>query len=224
MGGAPPDTSVDGAERRASVADDASPDQARDDLNLQTIRAARAAGDAMAEREALGKLLAPYREWGRSIAFAKLSGVGDRAGKAEVIAQDLMVRLVHALNRTTEFRQPFDVVARVNLDWAIKDHWRARKRDLSGAVDPADLEGIEDEGQSLAEQAHDFAPWLAGLPDRDRALLCERIFFGLSPETVAERHGLTPNAVNVALSRALARVRKNQPPPDVSDPAQGAEY
>ena len=204
---------------------DPSPDASRDELHLAELRAARAAGDVAAEREALGQLLGPYWEWARSIAYARLRGVPDRAGEAEVIAQQVMLALVRLVGRKTEFGSPFHVVARVTLRYRIIDYFEDKKANKSDAVDPLDfpdLEGIEDEIQSLDKQVIEFAPWLDGLSDRDRRLLCERIFFDISPENVGERLDIKANAVNVALFRALERARKNQAPPDVSDPAEGA--
>ncbi len=205
--------------------DDASPDEARDERYLRALRAARAAGDAPAEREALGKLLAPYWEWARSIAYGRLVGVSDRSGEAEVLAQQLTLRLFRALDRKTEFERPFHVVARVNLSWVIKTFWQRKAGNKSDAVDPADMPDVEaadDETQSVRMQLLQFAPWLDGLGDRDRKLLFERIFLDVPPETVAEHLGIEPNAVNVALFRALDRARQNQPATDVSDPTEGA--
>jgi RNA polymerase sigma factor (sigma-70 family) len=204
---------------------DASPDESRDEHYLRALRAARAAGDTGAERAALGQLLTPYWEWARSIAYARLAGVADRAGDAEVIAQLLTTKLFGVVSRKTEFESPFHVVARVNLRWIIDTYWKQKAANKSDAVDPMempDLEVVEDEIQSFDKQVIEFAPWLDGLSDRDRRLLCERIFFDLSPDTVAERFGIKPNAVNVALFRALERARENQASPVVSDSAEGA--
>jgi RNA polymerase sigma factor (sigma-70 family) len=205
--------------------EDSSPDAARDEVHLAALRAARDAGDISAERDALGQLLGPYWEWARSIAYSRLRGVADRSGEAEVIAQQLMLGLVRLLSRKTEFTSPFHVVARVNLRYRIIDYFEKKAANKSDAVDPLDFpdtEGVEDETQSLDKQVIEFAPWLDGLSDRDRRLLCERIFFDISPENVGERLDTTANAVNVALFRALERARKNQAPPDVSDSDEGA--
>lgn len=204
---------------------DASPDASRDEHHLAAIRVARTVGDVAAEREALGQLVGPYWEWARSIAYARLRGVPDRAGEAEVIAQQLMLALVRLLRRKTEFGCPFHVVARVTLRYRIIDYFEDRKANKSDAVDPLDfpdIERVEDDIQSLDKQVIEFAPWLDGLSDRDRRLLCERIFFDISPENVGERLDIKANAVNVALFRALGRARKNQPRPDVSDSGEGA--
>ncbi|HEX3853855.1 MAG TPA: sigma-70 family RNA polymerase sigma factor, partial [Polyangiaceae bacterium] len=189
------------------------------------LRVARNAGNAASERDALGKLLAPYWEWARSIAYGRLAGVSDRAGEAEVIAQQLTLRLYRALARKTEFEHPFHVVARVNLRWVIDTFWQKKSSNGSDAVDPTDMPDVEvadDETQSVDMQLIQFAPWLDGLGERDRKLLWERIFFDLSPETVAAHLGIEPNAVNVAFFRALGRARRNQPAPDVIDPTEGA--
>jgi DNA-directed RNA polymerase specialized sigma24 family protein len=207
------------------VNNDPSPDADRDELHLAALRASRAARDVAAEREVAGHLLGPYWEWARSIAYARLTGVPDRAGDAEVIAQQLMLLLFQLLGRKTEFKSPFHVVARVNLRYLIIRYWQKRAGNKSDATDPLDFpafEGVEDDIQSLDKQVIEFAPWLNGLSERDRRLLCERIFFDISPESVGERLGITANAVNVGLFRALDRARQNQPSPDVSDPAQGA--
>ena len=133
------------------------------------------------------------------------------------------MRLLRALAKKTEFEYPFHALARINLRWVIDSFWRRKAGNKTDAVDPTlmpDVRLAEDDTQSLDMQRLEFVPWLDGLSDRDRSLLCQRIFFDLSPEQVAQRLVMKANAVNVALFRALERARRNNGPPDVSDSIQ----
>src|SRR4051812_17684150 len=108
---------------------DSQPDLARDQRNLRAVRAAQAADDPVALRTALGRLVSPYWEWARWIAFAKLSGVADRAGDAEIIAQELTTKLAEIVVKDEEEGDaPVHILARIWLGIFIKRYWRAHGR------------------------------------------------------------------------------------------------
>ncbi|HWX95357.1 MAG TPA: sigma-70 family RNA polymerase sigma factor [Solirubrobacteraceae bacterium] len=199
-----------------------SPDAARDEANLQALRDARNAGDVAGERDALARLLAPYWLWGRSIAYAKINGVPNRAADAEEIAQELMRRLVKALNAKLDFQTAFHVVAAKNLGWAIRDYWRARGSEKAFPLDPhtiAEDEAIaptsEDAAIAIPDQARAFGPYLDGLSARDRELVIERIFLDITPAQIANRHGMSRGALDTAMHRLLSRLRQSPQLEDV---------
>ena len=194
---------------------DPSADAARDERNLRSLRVARASGDSAAERDALARLLEPYWGWARSIAYAKIRGVPNRQAAADEIAQELVGRLVKALNKKLEFDAPFHLVAAKNLTWAINDYWRRRAREKAYPLDPAempgdrDTHGVVEETTSTTEQARGFDAYLDGLSLRDRELVTERIFLDMTPVQIASRHGMSRAAVDTALHRALAKIRQS---------------
>ncbi len=200
---------------------DTSPDAARDATNLQALRDARGVGSVPGERDALTRLLAPYAQWGHSIAYAKINGVPNRSADADEIAQELMSRLVKLLNEKLDFEMPFHVVAAKNLEWAILDYWRARGSEAAFPVDPgtiADGMGTDDEVItptadeaviSASAQALAFGPYLEGLSERERELVIERIFLDMTPAQIAARHSMSRGAVDTAMHRVLNKLRQS---------------
>ncbi len=204
-----------------------SPDAARDETNLQALREARNAGNVTGERDALAGLLAPYAQWGHSIAYAKINGVPNRSADADEIAQELMSRLVKALNKTLDFESPFYVVAAKNLEWAILDYWRASVSEEAFPLDPSKIvDDVDTNGEvmvpatdeaviSVTGQAQAFGPYLDGLSERDRELVIERIFLDMTPMQIAARHGMSRGAVDTAMHRLLNRLRQSPQLDDV---------
>jgi RNA polymerase sigma factor (sigma-70 family) len=193
------------------------PGAARDESNLQALRDARSAGDIVAERAALARLLAPYWDWGRSVAYGKLNGVPNRAANADEIAQELIRRLMKPLKKL-DFDIPFHALAAKHLGWAIKDHWRAHYREEALPMDPAEVADDLDTEQivsSVADQAQAFAPYIEDLSERDRQLVIERIFLDMSPGEIAGRHGLSRGAVDTAMHRLLNKLRQSSQLNDV---------
>jgi RNA polymerase sigma factor (sigma-70 family) len=185
----------------------------RDERLLRRARAARAAGDVTAEREAITRLIEPYWNWGRSIAYGKIGGVDDPAADAEEIAQDLLRRLAQLLRTKLEFDTSFRGVAAANLNFAIKDYWRRSARTRSKPVDPGELVAIDPRPPvpSAGETAADLDSYFAGLSDRDRALAHDRLVLDLSPSEIAERHGMKRGAVDTAWHRIVKKMRENAP-------------
>jgi len=191
----------------------ASPVDARDELFLRRVRAARAGGDAAAEHEAISRLIEPYWSWGRSIAYGKLGGADDPAADAEEIAQDLLRRLARLLETKLEFDTPFRVVASANLNYAIKDYRRRSVRTLSTPVDPVELSEVDAPPPAPgAEEMNDaLRPYLDGLNERERKLAHDRLVLDLSPREIGERHGMKRGAVDTAMHRIFKKMRRNVP-------------
>jgi RNA polymerase sigma factor (sigma-70 family) len=187
-----------------------SPPDARDERFLRRARAARAAGDVAAEREAISRLIEPYWSWGRSIAYGRIGGVDDPAADAEEIAQDLLRRLARLLERKLEFDTSFRTVAFANLSYAIKDYRRRAARAEAKAVDPDELSTVEaPPGAPRAEEMVDaLQPYLDGLNERERELAHDRLVLDLSPSEIGERHGMKRGAVDTAMHRIFKKMRE----------------
>ena len=207
------------------MTDDASPDAARDERNLQALRDARAEDDDFAARSALADLLDPYRQVTRSIAYGRLEGVPNRADEATRVAQDVMVRVIAALNKHLDFPMPFHIVVGVNREFALKDFWREYLGEKATARDPIelpDLAGAVQPDPNVFEQARIFEPYLAGLTSLERDLVVERIFLDMTPQQSADKRGMKRNAVDQAYHRAGKKLRANRPSPDVREQGEGA--
>lgn len=192
------------------MSEEPNPIDARDERFLREARRARAAGDAAGEREAISRLLEPYWQWGRTIAYGRIEGVDDPATDAEEIAQELMRRLVLLLARKLEFDTSFRVVASANLDYAVKDYWRRAGRARSKAVDPDELAEVEAQpgAPGEGENVDSLRPYFDGLSERERRLAHDRFVLDLSPTEIAERHGMKRGAVDTAMSRILKKMRE----------------
>lgn len=195
------------------MSDAPSPPDARDERFLRRARAARTGGDAVAEREAISRLLEPYWSWARSIAYGKIVGVDDPAADAEEIAGDLLRRLARLLERKLEFDTSFRVIAFANLNYAIKDYRRRSARNESTPVDPVALSEVDaPQGAPRTEEMVDaLQPYLSGLNERERELAHDRLVLDLSPSEIGERHGMKRGAVDTAMHRIFKKMRKNAP-------------
>jgi RNA polymerase sigma-70 factor (ECF subfamily) len=92
----------------------------------------------------------------------------------------------------------------------------ARDQQLDAQLDPdvALSANVADESQThplLGEQLPDLERSLGRLSAADLQLLHERFVDGRSPREIAQRAGISPNAVRVRLSRALSRLRRGFP-------------
>ena len=173
----------------------------------------------------MAALLDPYRISVRTIAYGRIRGVSDRSGEADRVAQDVMVRLISALDKGVPFSVPFHVVVAANLRFALKDLWRDRGSEEARARDPSelpDLAGVADDTSSAVEQARLFEPYLIGLTERERTLIIERIFLDMTSEQSAAKHGMTRNAVYQANHQTLKKLRANLPQRDVRKRGKGA--
>jgi RNA polymerase sigma-70 factor (ECF subfamily) len=115
-----------------------------------------------------------------------------------------------AIARAVQYRDSFDPAKGEPVSWAIGiarrcvDDWLARPVE---APDPPDLPAPDDLEQEMVDRLTVRAAVLE-LGERDRELLALRYGADLSARQVAAELGLTTNAAEVALHRALARLRE----------------
>ncbi|MHB8693999.1 MAG: RNA polymerase sigma factor [Solirubrobacteraceae bacterium] len=121
--------------------------------------------------------------------------------------------------RALRYRESFDPSRGEALSWLIGIARRCIAAQLAARVDSAaesfDREAAEDPAQQAAERI-DLARALASLSDRDRELVALRYGADLTARQIGELLELQTNAVEVALHRALARLREKLDGSDAS--------
>jgi RNA polymerase sigma factor (sigma-70 family) len=122
------------------------------------------------------------------------------------VAHNVMERLLRELTAGRRYRVPFRVVVHQVTTWKIKEfQTRGRVEILPEGWDP---ESGEDPFEAF-EQDHDLALLFAGLPPRVRDVMRLRYLEGLEIGEIAERLGMTRNAVDQALHRGHATIRES---------------
>ena len=138
-------------------------------------------------------LLAGYFHPVRERCFLRL---GSREHGDEA-AQRVFVRLLDELRRGRTYPVPFRVVVWKVTEWTLRGFgWTSREARLPDGWDPAAPDAYAE-----WEGRHDFDLAVAGLPPREREVLTLFHGEGLSHEQIAERLGMTRNAVDQALWR-----------------------
>ena len=122
------------------------------------------------------------------------------------VAQNVFERLLKELARGKRYRVPYRVVVHKVVDWTVKEHFQGRPTDvaLPDGWDPADE---ADPYGSLGDDAA-LEDLFAELPEGTRRVLDLRYREGLEIDEIAERLGMTRNAVDQALHRGHSRLRE----------------
>jgi RNA polymerase sigma factor (sigma-70 family) len=162
--------------------------------------AARDSDDAqLIERGDYARVLERYRSLIR-----RRVGMYLRGADADDVAAQVIAYLYAQLRGGRRFDAPFRVVAYNRAGWMAKDFLQA----------PKDLP-LGDPGEWHHEPtSDDIDDWsyvrslLAELPSRDREVFELRVYGGLSPREISERLGISRNAVDQAMFRACAALRK----------------
>ena len=146
-------------------------------------------------------LLAKYEDAIVGRCIAALRG----APEAEDVAQDVKVRLLAEFRRGKRYGDlPYRVVVHQIITWTVRDYFESRPTDVPlperWEPDAAD-EGEAVVGGLYLESLFDALPPAAA--DVARLFYLE----GLTHEQIAERLGMTRNAVDQALHRAHGRLR-----------------
>src|SRR5581483_2110397 len=142
------------------------------------------------------RLLAKYEPVIIGRCIAELRGHAD----ADDVAQDVKLRLWSELARGKAYRVPFRVVVHKVIGWTLGDHFAGRPTHgpLPEGWDPADPDDAY--GELLDDDA--VAAALDGLPDGKTRQVMELHYRArLEIDQIAERLGMTRNAVDQALHR-----------------------
>jgi RNA polymerase sigma factor (sigma-70 family) len=124
---------------------------------------------------------------------------------AREVAQMVMLRLLTELRAGKSYPIPFRVVVHQVTTWKIKEfHTRGRIELLPEDWDP---ESGDDPFEGF-EQGYDLDLLFTGMPARVRDVLRLRYLAGLEIEEIAERLGMTRNAVDQALHRGHGTLRE----------------
>jgi RNA polymerase sigma factor (sigma-70 family) len=147
-------------------------------------------------------LLARYEPVVRARCVARLRG----HPAAEDVAQDVMLRLLAEFHRGRRYEGlPYRVVVHQVTTWTIDDHFAGRPTDarLPEGWEPA----APDSADEVVER-HSLGALLAPLPDGSRRVLELRYLDGMEIDEIADRLGMTRNAVDQALHRGHRALRE----------------
>ena len=166
------------------------------------MRDERDAEDArLLENGNIAGLLAAYHQIivGRCIARLR----GDDA--AYDVAQNVMLRLLTEFRRGKRYSVPYRVVVHQVIDWTLKEHFQ--EQDTAAPLPEGWEPAVEDASEAVLSRYY-LTDRFASLPGQTRKVLELRYLAGLEIEQIAERLGLTRNAVDQALHRGHAKLRE----------------
>ena len=169
------------------------------------VRARR--GDRQAWDAVIGPCLRPLHEFAsRSLPVAVRSRIG-----AEDLVQEAVVSGIAHLHRF-EFRHrgAFLAYLRTSIRHKIVDELRkaSRRRSAGRFTEPVDIARSPLQRVIDKQNVERYSLALAGLGARDRQLIDLRVEQRLSYSDVADRMGMSSQAVRVAVRRALLRVER----------------
>lgn len=139
-----------------------------------------------------GLLLAAYFHPVRERCYVRLRD----EDAANDVAQQVLVRLLSELRGGKAYPVPFRVVVWMVTDWTLKGFYPGVKQDL---LLPERWDPEAPDAYAEWEDRHDLAVVLAALPQRQQDVLALRYGEQLSHEQIADRLGISRNAVDQAL-------------------------
>jgi RNA polymerase sigma factor (sigma-70 family) len=166
------------------------------------MRDERDAEDArLLEEGDIAGLLAAYSDIivGRCVARLR----GDDA--AYDVAQDVRHRLLAEFRRGKRYKVPYRVVVHKVIDWTLSEHFEGRN---TAVPLPDNWEPPVDDSTESVLSRYYLVDLFGSLPERTRRVLELRYVGGLEIEQIADRLGLTRNAVDQALHRGHAKLRE----------------
>ena len=160
------------------------------------------AGDEAAYR----RLLTALAPWLRALARRGLSRTGRGDADAEDVVQETLLA-IHLKRHTWDASRPIGPWLRAIARNKLIDSLRRR----GGRVD-VPIDGLEDflaaDDEKPAVETRDVAPYVDGLPERQRDVVRCIINEEISIRDTAARLHMTEGAVRVALHRGLAAVAR----------------
>ncbi|NUT96439.1 MAG: sigma-70 family RNA polymerase sigma factor [Saccharothrix sp.] len=193
---------------RAPQRDDHTPLHGTRPLALVAVRAGDETDDDLAEAVRAGELGAFSTLYDRHVEaclrFARYLGASDEVAE-DVVAESftrIFVQLVRGKGPTTAFRSYAFSAVRANLINAVR---RDHRQDLAGDPEASIGEAEMPIGDLLESIV--LARALAALPGRWQEVLWRVEVEGETPATLAERFGMTPNAVAALTYRAREGLR-----------------
>jgi DNA-directed RNA polymerase specialized sigma24 family protein len=163
---------------------------ARDAQLMRQLALARGRPDGVLRAELiLGELLARHEPNIRRIVTYR--AYSQRPSKADIdeIVNTVMIGVAKALEGDFDPEMPFGALVAKNIPWDVIDWVRGRER-RAGEISVDEV--------VVADPAQPDTPSLA-----DEA---QRMLFGLSPEQIADIHGISRGAVDTATHRALKKL------------------
>jgi RNA polymerase sigma-70 factor, ECF subfamily len=164
------------------------------------------------DRKATAALLALIRPGVVRYCRARLGRLDGAYHSADDVAQEVCLGVLAALPRYRDQGRPFSAFVFAIAAHKVADAQRAAAR--GPVVAPAELPTDRPdpapgpEQQALAvDLARRLSTLLHQLSDTQREIIVLRIAVGLTADEVGEVLGMSPTAVRVAQSRALARLR-----------------
>ena len=122
------------------------------------------------------------------------------------VAQNVFERLYKELAQGKRYSMPYRVVVHQVITWKIQEHFQKLPPE-SPLADDWELADANNPYRPL-EDAQALDDLFAELPDGSRRVLGLRYQDGLEIDEIAERLGLTRNAVDQALHRGHAKLRE----------------
>jgi RNA polymerase sigma-70 factor, ECF subfamily len=167
------------------------------------------------DREATGALLALIRPGVVRYCRASLGPVAGAYTTADDVSQDVCIAVLKALPRYRDLGRPFSAFVYTIAGRRVADAQRAAVRSHTAPSDalPDRAEGAPGPEQRAVstDLARRLSRLLGHLPPAQREIIVLRVAVGLSAEEVGGVLGMSPGAVRVAQSRALAQLRKLAP-------------
>lgn len=177
---------------------------------------------ARGEPEAAAELLARIRPGVVRYCWAHLGSLGHAPVSPDDVAQEVCLAVFEALPRFRDRGLPFaGFVFRIAAN-KVADAYRAAR--VVSAIQPVETlpERTDDRWDPerravIADLSRRMLELLAELSDTQREIVVLRVAAGLSAEEVGSVLGMTPAAVRMAQSRALAWLRERAQEQDSAD-------
>ncbi|HEX6872178.1 MAG TPA: RNA polymerase sigma factor ShbA [Micromonosporaceae bacterium] len=175
----------------------------------ETELAARAAAGDVRATSALLTLIRPGIV---RYCRARLGRIDGLFGVADDVAQEVCLAILGALPRYRDDGHPFSALVFAIAANKVADAQRAafrgrRVSTMDEVPDRADPNPGPEQQAVTTDLARRLSELLSHLPDTQRELVVLRVAVGLSAEEVGAVLGMSPAAVRMAQSRALARLR-----------------